>query len=103
MLLLGNPSHVPGGADGTWDRTWDQLTGWKRWLTVDGMAHLSFTDVAPLARQLDIPVQNLDGERCDTITRAYITAFVDEHLRGRDQPLLDKPSARYPEVRFHQP
>lgn len=103
MLMLGKPSHIPGGPDPTWDQTWHQLTGWKRWLTVDGMEHLSFTDVAPLAKQLDIPVQNLDGQRCDAITRAYITAFVDRHLRGRNQPLLDRPSAQYPEVRFHQP
>jgi dienelactone hydrolase len=103
MLMLGKPSHMPGGPDPTWDETWSELTGWKRWLSVDGMEHLSFTDVAPLAKQLDIPTQPLDGERCDAITRAYATAFADRHLRGRDQPLLDTPSAQYPEVRFHQP
>jgi predicted dienelactone hydrolase len=103
MLMLGKPSHVPGGPDPTWDQTWSELTGWKRWLSIDGMQHLSFTDVAPLAKQLDIPVQDLDGDRCDAVTRAYITAFVDKHLRGRNESLLDRPSARYPEVRFHQP
>ncbi|MDT0343900.1 alpha/beta hydrolase family protein [Streptomyces litchfieldiae] len=102
MLMLGGPGHVPGGPDPTWDETWTELTGWRRWLSVDGMAHLSFTDVAPLAGQLGIPVQALDGDRCDTITRAYVTAFADTHLRGRNAPLLDGPSARYPEVRFHQ-
>jgi dienelactone hydrolase len=102
MLMLGKPSHVPGGPDPTWDKTWSELTGWKRWLSVDSMEHLSFTDVAPLAEQLDIPIQDLDGERCDAITRAYITAFVDRHLRERKKSLLDRPSAQYPEVRFHQ-
>lgn len=103
MLMLGKPSHVPGGPDPTWDETWSELTGWKRWLSVDRTEHLSFTDVAPLAKQLDIPVQSLDGERCDALTRAYLTAFVDRHLRGQNQPLLDRPSAQYSEVRFHQP
>lgn len=65
LLMLGRPSDVPGGRDGTWDETWTELTGWKRWLTVDG--------------------------------------FLDTHLRGRERPLLDGPSARYPEVRFHCP
>ncbi|MEI5103755.1 lipase [Streptomyces sp. PmtG] len=103
LLMLGKPSHVPGGPDATWDRTWRQLTGWKRWLSVDGTEHGSFTDVAPLGEQLGVKGQDLDGARCDTLTRAYVTAFVDRHLRGRHTPLLDGPSARYPEVRFHRP
>ncbi|MDT0303691.1 alpha/beta hydrolase family protein [Streptomonospora wellingtoniae] len=32
--------------------------------------------------------------------RAYLTAYFDEHLRGRERPLLDGPSAEYPEVEF---
>ncbi|WP_405651749.1 alpha/beta hydrolase family protein [Streptomyces sp. RK9] len=103
LLMLGRPSHVPGGKDGTWDETWTELTGWKRWLTVDGIEHNSLTDLAPLAEQYDIPLQNLDGDRADAIVRAYVTAFLDTHLRGRERPLLDGPSARYPEVRFHAP
>ncbi|GCB51482.1 hypothetical protein [Streptomyces sp. NL15-2K] len=100
---LGQPSHVPAGPDLTWDETWTELTGWKRWLSVDDTEHLSFTDLAPLAEQLGMPLQVLDGDRVDAITRAYVGAFVDTHLRGRDIPLLDGPSARFPEVRFHRP
>ncbi|WP_405851395.1 alpha/beta hydrolase [Streptomyces sp. NBC_00090] len=103
VLMLGKPSHVPGGQDPSWDETWSELTGWKRWLSVDGTDHLSFTDLAPLAKQLGRPLQELDGDRVDTLTRAYVGAFVDTHLRGRDARLLDGPSARFPEVRFHQP
>ncbi|MFD9904383.1 alpha/beta hydrolase family protein [Streptomyces sp. NPDC059063] len=103
LLMLGKPSHVPGGPDPSWDRTWRQLTGWKRWLSVDGTEHGSFTDTAPLGEQLGIRGQDLDGARCDAMTRAYVTAFVDRHLRGRNTPLLEGPSVRYPEVRFHRP
>ncbi|TDC60266.1 alpha/beta hydrolase family protein, partial [Streptomyces hainanensis] len=103
LLMLGKPSHAPGGPDPTWDETWAQLTGWKRWLTVDGMEHLSFTDVAPLGGQAGIPLQDLDGARCDAVTRAYVAAFVDRQLRGRAAPLLDGPSAWYPEVTLHRP
>ncbi|MFE1552946.1 alpha/beta hydrolase family protein [Streptomyces sp. NPDC058718] len=103
VLMLGKPSHVPGGQDPTWDETWHELTGWKRWLSVDGTDHLSFTDLAPLAQQLGRPLQDLAGDRVDAVTRAYVVAFVDTHLRGRDVPLLDGPSARFPEVRFHTP
>lgn len=103
FLMLGQPGHVPGGSDPTWDRTWNELTGWKRWLSVDGTGHLSFTDLAPLAKQLGIPLQRLDGDRADSLTRTYVTAFIDTHLRDRNTPLLDGPTARFPEVRFHRP
>jgi hypothetical protein len=28
-------------------------------------------------------------------------AFFDEHLRGREQPLLDGPSPQHPDIEFH--
>ena len=34
------------------------------------------------------------------ITRAYVRAFFDQHLRSMPQALLDLPSPRYPEVTF---
>ncbi|MFI0980471.1 alpha/beta hydrolase family protein [Streptomyces sp. NPDC021093] len=101
-LVLGDEGHVPG-SEPTWDETWPELTGWKRWLSMDGMQHLSFTDVAPLAKQLGISLQDLDGDRAAVLTRAYVAAFADTHLRGRPSPLLDGPSADHPEVRFHTP
>ncbi|WP_412079545.1 alpha/beta hydrolase family protein (plasmid) [Streptomyces xanthophaeus] len=103
FLMLGQPSHKPGGIDPSWDETWTELTGWKRWLSVDDTGHLSFTDLAPLSKQRGMPLQRLDGDRADAITRSYVTAFVDTHLRGRNSPLLDGPTARFPEVRFHRP
>lgn len=101
-LMLGKQSHVPG-AERTWDDTWRELTGWKRWLSVDGMEHLSFTDVAPLGKQAGIALQELDGDRAAVLTRAYVAAFADTQLRGRPAPLLDGPSELHPEVRFHRP
>ncbi|MEU8888612.1 alpha/beta hydrolase [Streptomyces sp. NPDC048442] len=101
-LMLGKQDHTPG-AEPTWDETWPELTGWKRWLSVDGMQHLSFSDVASLGKQLGFPLQDLDGDRAAALTRAYVAAFADTHLRGRPAPLLDGPSALYPEVRFHRP
>ncbi|MET9604986.1 alpha/beta hydrolase [Streptomyces sp. NPDC006512] len=101
FLMLGKPGHVPGGGDRTWDETWSELTGWKRWLTVDGTEHTSFGDMATVGKQLGIRLQPLDGDRCDALLRAYVGAFVDTHLKGRPAPLLDGPSAHHPEVRFH--
>ena len=85
----------------TWERDWELLTGWKRWLLVAGAVHASFTDLALLAGQAGLAIDaGLPGARSLAITRAYVRAFVDQHLRGRPQPLLDQPSPRYPEVTF---
>jgi len=92
------------GAVATWERDWKLLTGWKRWLVVAGAVHASFTDLALLADQVGIDIgTGLSGARSLDITRAYVRAFFDQHLRGRPQALLDQPSARYPEVTFCSP
>ena len=89
------------GAVTTWERDWELLTGWKRWLVVAGAVHASFTDLALLADQAGLDIDaGLSGARSLDITRAYVLAFVDQHLRGQPRPLLDQPSSRYPEVGF---
>jgi hypothetical protein len=88
----------------TWERDWDLLTGWKRWLVVTGAVHASFTDLALLADQVGVDIgAGLSEARALDITRAYVRAFFDQHLRGKPQSLLDQPSPHYPEVRFCSP
>jgi dienelactone hydrolase len=114
FLFLGKPSYTPGSAGGlpgkaggpvrTWERDWQLLTGWKRWLLVAGAQHASFTDLALLADQVGIDIgASLPGARSLDITRAYVRAFFDQHLRGKPQSLLDQPSPSYPEVTFCSP
>ena len=92
------------GAVSTWEHDWTLLTGWKRWLLVAGAVHASFTDLALLAEQNGIDTgAGLSGTRSLDITRAYVRAFFDQHLRGKPQTLLDQPSPRYPEVTFAFP
>ena len=92
------------GAVTTWERDWKLLTGWKRWLLVAGAVHASFTDLGLLADQFGIDTgAGLPGARSLDITRAYVRAFFDQHLRGEPQALLDQPSPRYPEVTFCSP
>jgi hypothetical protein len=106
FLFLGKPAGKgipgkPGGPASTWERDWKLLTGWKRWLQVAGAIHASFTDLALLADQVGIDTgAGLPGSRSLDITRAYVRAFFDQHLRGKPQALLDQPSPRYPEVTF---
>jgi dienelactone hydrolase len=120
FLFLGKQSNYTPGSGGpvttlrdqkllrgaviTWERDWELLTGWKRWLVVAGAVHASFTDLALLADQTGIDTSaGLSGARSLDITRAYVRAFFDQHLRGRPQALLDQPSPRYPEVTFCSP
>ncbi|HWO68197.1 MAG TPA: alpha/beta hydrolase [Umezawaea sp.] len=104
FLFLGRQAqYTPGtgGAAATWERDWAHLTGWKRWLVVTGAVHASFTDLGLLSEQLGFDIgADLPATRVSAITRAYVGAFLDEHLRGEPRPLLDRPSPRYPEVGF---
>ena len=107
FLFLGKQSNYTpgsGGAVTTWERDWKLLTGWKRWLVVAGAVHASFTDLGLLADQIGIDIgAALPGARSLDITRAYVRAFFDEHLRSKPQALLDRPSPRYAEVTFCSP
>jgi hypothetical protein len=104
FLFLGKQANYTVGRGGpvtTWERDWRRLTGWKRWLLVAGAVHASFTDLALLADQAGIDIDaGIPGSRSLDITRAYVRAFFDQHLRGEPQSLLDQPSRRYPEVTF---
>ncbi|MCP2345602.1 alpha/beta hydrolase family protein [Nonomuraea roseoviolacea] len=91
MLMGAGEVHEPGGEDFTWDRDWARTTGWKRWITLEGGDHGSFTDY---------PLMTKQSGREPEITRAYVAAFMDRNLRGEDEPLLDGPSGTFPEIRF---
>ncbi|MFJ6017164.1 alpha/beta hydrolase family protein [Streptomyces sp. NPDC092952] len=99
FMMLGTKDDHSPGVDTTWDTAWKQLKGWKRWATLTGAEHMSFTDLVSLAGQLgaDDP-EGLPGERAAEITRDYVGAFFDQHLHGRHQALLDHPGRTRPEV-----
>jgi hypothetical protein len=107
FLFLGKQANYTPGSGGnvtTWERDWNLMTGWKRWLLMAGAVHASFTDLGLLADQLGIDIgADLPGARSLDITRAYVRAFFDQHLHGRPQALLDQASPRYPEVTFCSP
>jgi predicted dienelactone hydrolase len=95
FLMVEAESH---GADPSWNTTWTHLSGWRCRLTVAGLTHGSFTDYAVLGDQVGLPTQTASGTRSAEITRTYVAAFLDRQLRHRYAPLLDGPSAAFPEV-----
>ncbi|MFB6616023.1 alpha/beta hydrolase family protein [Streptomyces sp. NPDC056367] len=105
FLLVGADGRAPGG-NPSWDRDWPLLDGWKRWITFTGSGHFTFSDFPAIGEGLGLPADPgapLPGTRSVELTRRYVAAFLDLHLRGTPQPLLDGPSADAPEVRFHTP
>ncbi|PWK70946.1 platelet-activating factor acetylhydrolase isoform II [Streptomyces sp. CG 926] len=104
FMLLGAQQRGPGG-NASWDRDWPLLDGWKRWITFADSGHFTFTDFPAIAEQLGLPDDEapLPGARSVELTRRYVAAFFDQHLRGSPQPALDGPSPDAPEVRFHTP
>jgi dienelactone hydrolase len=105
LLFGGLDEHRPGGDfDPSWDAAWAHMTGWKRWLTVTDADHYSFTDVDLLVHQAGVDLTfPLDPARGVELTRTYVTAFLDQHLRGIPQRLLAGPTTDFPEITFQRP
>ncbi|MEU4332872.1 hypothetical protein [Nonomuraea dietziae] len=102
FMFMGSPEHVPGGRDGSWERDWKLLTGWKRWIVLSGAEHQSFAEGSLLCgrpRRQASPRRPVRGALGRTHPRVR-RGLLDQHLKSRRQPLLDRPSPRYPEVRF---
>ncbi|MFJ8623386.1 alpha/beta hydrolase [Kitasatospora sp. NPDC093550] len=101
FLMLGTADNQPGGGSATtWEQAWAALGGYKKWLTVTGADHFSFSDLDLLHEQAGFPTPPFSPERGVAITRAYVTAFFDRTLKGIPSPLLDGPSPDNPEVLF---
>ncbi|WFB05989.1 alpha/beta hydrolase [Streptomyces sp. LX-29] len=105
MFGTDDETHRPGGRDRSWDEAWDRLDGWRRWLTVSGADHFFFTDIPVLQEELGASGAQppLPGRRAMELTRRYVAAFFDLHLRDLPQPLLEGPTPAEPEVRFNAP
>ncbi|WP_349294358.1 dienelactone hydrolase family protein [Streptomyces sp. HU2014] len=111
VLLLGAQRGASPEFQENWEQTWSHLTGWKRWLDVPDGGHLTFTDAPWIVDRFGLPAQlpekdrpgalgTLAASKATSLTRDYVAAFFDRQLRGVPSPLLDRPSARHPEVTF---
>jgi hypothetical protein len=117
FLLFGSTGHNHLGSEGfptgdpSWQQFWASQRGWKLDVTLRGSSHGSFGDLQvggpQIARGLGLPpatfqplIGTIDPDRSIGAQRAYIASFFDLHLRGRDNHLLDGPSAAFPEIEF---
>ncbi|MFF5263663.1 alpha/beta hydrolase family protein [Actinomadura viridis] len=109
LMLLGSAPEGDHRGRPSWSAFWRNTRGWKFNGTLRGSRHASYTDASALlpgmARGGAIPEGGLAGvigtippERAIAAERAYVASFFDRWLRGRDDGLLDGPSARFPEM-----
>jgi hypothetical protein len=66
-------------------------------VTVKGAMHNSFSDMLLIAPERYSNIE-INAERALAITNAYIPAFFDRYLKGRQQSLLNGNSTKFPEV-----
>jgi predicted dienelactone hydrolase len=72
-------------------------------LKLAGVLHDDFSDyplLTPLSEPLMHERGSLDGKRTVYLINTYMLAFFDKYLKGEAVPLLDGPSAAFPEVQF---
>jgi dienelactone hydrolase len=77
--------------------TFSKMSSGVYLVVIKGAKHMSFSD-APLVapeRYRDIAI---NAQRATAITNTYVLAFFDRFLRGKQQPLLEGPSPKFPEV-----
>lgn len=110
-LLMMSSQQIANieGVEPSWNDFWDNTRGWARQVELADSGHYSFTDlqtlVPPVATAVapDITGQyigTIRPERATLATREYVAAMFDRFLRDRAAPLLDGPSAEFPEVRY---
>ncbi|KAI0100539.1 hypothetical protein GGR51DRAFT_551455 [Nemania sp. FL0031] len=101
VFMFGHEGHL--GGDPSWGSFPLWQTGFFRYLLVNGTTELDFCDNT-FWRLLE-PNPRLGGTinpyRMINITSAYVKAFFDLTLLGRNSSILEGPSTEYPEVLWY--
>jgi hypothetical protein len=107
FMIMGDSGWGPDQFGNLTSVVWHHLRGWRRFVSLVGTTHGSYTDHEPFLNQLAAAgviesaapwVGTIPLGRAVAAERAYIRAFFDLWLRDRDSHLLDGPSATYPEA-----
>ncbi|KAI1097369.1 hypothetical protein F4804DRAFT_327812 [Jackrogersella minutella] len=101
VFLIADEGHDVYN-DITWGTFVSQQTGYVREFKINGSTHHDFCDDTfwKTIEDVDQEAGPIDGNRQVKILNTYVKAFFDFTLQGRNSPLLDGPSADWPEVIF---
>lgn len=90
----GDPNPHNRTNDESWPDTWDNyLLGWKREIGLLDAGHLDYGDFPVMAKFADWPVNEagreqlgfIDGERAYEAVSAYVKAFMDFAVKGKEE------------------
>lgn len=107
LLMMQSSSLPPVASD--WTTFYPvNARGWKTWVRLNDTVHYGYTDLPLLADLLGlrgnvIPPEltgTLNSRRLQEIVWSYTLQFFDHVLSGHTPDLLDKPSAKFPDVEF---
>ncbi|KAJ4346901.1 uncharacterized protein N0V89_010834 [Didymosphaeria variabile] len=115
-FMTMNPNHFASDPD-TWISFAERYAnesktegGWLDWTTVEGSAHLAFSDISLWVELLPkienatekVDLGNVSGTRMDEILKTYVVSFFEWVTCGRyDEKLLDGEVEAWPEVVFN--
>ncbi|WP_197696523.1 alpha/beta hydrolase family protein [Nocardia terpenica] len=96
LVMTSAQADRVGDADVSLDAFWRHGTGWKRQLGMRDSAHYDYTDVPLLVPDPARPAAALligpiAAARSTALVRTYVLAMFEAFLRGRAQPVLDRP------------
>lgn len=70
-------------------------------IKINGTTHFDFADMTMFnVPQINRILGEIKGKRAIDIVSRYTVGFFDKYLKGKQVPLLDSPSADFPEVEF---
>jgi dienelactone hydrolase len=110
FMVMGSIGQSPDAFGALTSKVYYNLRGWRRFVSLVGSTHGSYTDNEVMFHQLAAAgvigpasswVGTIPASRAVAAERDYIRAFFDLWLRDRDSHLLDGPSTRYPEANFY--
>jgi len=83
------------------DFVYDRMKNMTYSITIKGSSHMDFTDMfftSPVVKRFSKTA--ISDKRMYRVANAYLLAFFDKHLKGKEALLLAGPSEDYPEVTF---
>ncbi|ASR38895.1 hypothetical protein BAY61_02470 [Prauserella marina] len=110
FLVIGSDYHDEV-QDPSWADFLPALTGWHQWLRLVDAGHYRFVDIGGSAGKWGLAEMmppeawtanfgDIGDHRSQDIVLDYTTAFFQRFLAGKKSPILDGPSAEYPEIEF---
>ena len=113
FLVLGSSYHEPA-QDESWADFLPALTGWHRWLRVNDAGHYRFIDFGGSVRKWGLEGavdpetwRTVFGDIGDRPSQKILidltSAFFERFLLGRPAPILNHPSAFYPQIEDRTP